>query len=159
MSYLYRFFLTIFLLILSIGLYSQQATVSSGGKVSVTSGSISYSIGQVVYNIAQGVNGSITEGLQQPYEISEITGIENKHITLSIFVYPNPTSDYLVLRLTEENKDYKYALFDIKGQLIKKEQELSIENRIEMSQYKSGTYLLKVTKSEKELKIFSIIKN
>ena len=80
------------------GLQAQEAIPASGGEASGTGGTTSYSIGQVVYTINTGTNGSVAEGLQQPYEISMVTGIEQaKEINLLFSAYPNPATDLLIL--------------------------------------------------------------
>ncbi|MCB0409870.1 MAG: hypothetical protein KDD29_06595, partial [Flavobacteriales bacterium] len=62
-------FITLQILICSI-VFAQENTVSSGGDALGVGGSASYSVGQVVYTTHTGVNGSIAQGVQQPYEIS-----------------------------------------------------------------------------------------
>ena len=58
-------------------------------------------------------------------------------------IYPNPTSDYIRLdNKTEEN--YDLFLFDITGKLISQESIYKTKN-LNISQYKSGTYFLKIT--------------
>ena len=74
-------------------------TVSGGGVANGANGIITYSIGQVADISATGPNGIFLEGVQQPYEISIITGIELLNINLS--VYPNPTQDFLTLSIKD----------------------------------------------------------
>jgi hypothetical protein len=50
----------------AIGQESIKTTVSNATG---SEGSASYSIGQVVYQTHTGTNGSVAEGIQQPYEI------------------------------------------------------------------------------------------
>jgi hypothetical protein len=58
----------------------------------------SYSLGQVVYTKNTGTNGSSSQGVQQPYEISVITAIdETKDILLEFLVYPNPATYFLIV--------------------------------------------------------------
>ena len=59
-----------------LALQAQEVISSSGGNVSGSGGSVSYSVGQVVYTTNTGTNGSVAQGVQQPYEISVVTGIE-----------------------------------------------------------------------------------
>ena len=90
----------IFLLAIGLtGLKAQQATTTSGGNASGSGGSASYSVGQVVYTTNTGAGGSVSQGVQQPYEISIVSGIEEQGITLTCTAYPNPTTDYLTLKI------------------------------------------------------------
>jgi hypothetical protein len=93
-------------LLLGLGLTGLQAQTSvnaTGGDASGGGGSVSYSVGQVVYTTNTGANGSVAQGVQQPFEISVVTGIEEaKGINLSVSAYPNPTTDYLELKVESE---------------------------------------------------------
>jgi hypothetical protein len=40
----------------------------AGGEATGSGGSVSYSVGQVVYTTNTGINGSVAQGVQQPYE-------------------------------------------------------------------------------------------
>src|ERR1017187_7057341 len=90
-------------------LLAQKGTVASGGEASGTGGKISYSIGQIDYINATGSNGTITQGLQQPYEIQVMTGIDKTSINLTCIVYPNPVTNFLRLsveKTPEQNMSY-----------------------------------------------------
>lgn len=81
----------------------QQAHASvnaTGGNANSANGSVSYSVGQVFYTTAFSTKGSISEGVQQPFEISVLSGLEDvAGIDLCYSVYPNPTSGKLTLKL------------------------------------------------------------
>jgi uncharacterized Ntn-hydrolase superfamily protein len=71
-------------------------------------------------------------------------------------IYPNPTSDYITLdNKTEEN--YDLFLFDITGKLLSQESIYKTKN-LNISQYKSGTYVLKITNDNRTLVKKVIIK-
>lgn len=71
------------------GLLAQEKIIATGGDASGSGGSVSYSVGQVTYQTHIGTNGSVSEGVQQPYEISIITGIdEAEGINLTVLAYP-----------------------------------------------------------------------
>ena len=147
------------------GLYAQEAILISGGEASDERGTVSYSIGQVVYNTATGTNGSATEGVQHPYEIYVITGIEDElGISLMVSAYPNPTTNFLTLKVDNcETSKLSYYLYDFNGKLIENKKVRANEMRISMSKLVSETYILKVIERNrnisKEIKTFKIIKN
>ena len=140
---------------------AQTAIPASGGNATGSGGSISYTIGQIVYTTVSNSNGSVAQGVQQPFEISEITGVEEaKNITLQCFAYPNPTADYLTLNV----KDYsfstlKFQLYDINGKLLETQKVESNETTIDLKNLVPAIYFLKVTDNNRELKTFKIIKN
>jgi len=144
------------------GLQAQTAIPATGGNASGTGGTASYSVGQIVYTTNNGgVNGSVAQGVQQPFEISVVTGLdEAKGITLKCSAYPNPVVDFIKLTVKSEKlKGLSYQLFDINGKLIESRQIESNETSIVMSNLVPATYFLKVTEGNKEVKTFKINKN
>jgi Secretion system C-terminal sorting domain len=153
LSFCFLFFLGL------TGLQAQEAITVTGGNASSSGGSVSYSLGQVVYTTSSGSNGTVSQGVQQPFEISTVTGTKETNITLQCVVYPNPTNDYIKLKIV----NYKtgklfYQLYDINGKLLENKKAEDNETNISMENLVSGTYLLKVTDNQKEVKTFRIIK-
>lgn len=140
---------------------AQETTDASGGNASGSGGSASYSIGQTVYNTYTGTNGSVAQGVQQPYEISIVTEVkEANDITLSFIVYPNPTTNFLKLKVenyTSEN--LMYQLYQLDGKILETKKIESLEMSIAMEHLASGIYFLKITELDKDIKTFKIIKN
>jgi len=142
-------------------LQAQSTNPASGGNASGSGGSVSYTIGQIVYTKNNGTNGSVAQGVQQPYEISVVTGIEEAlGISLEIMVYPNPATDFVKLKIENyEVQNLRYQLYDINGSLLQDNKIVGNETNIVMSYYMSATYFLKVTDNNKVVKTFKIIKN
>lgn len=141
--------------------YSQEAVTSSGGNGSSGNGSVSYSIGQLVYSTAIGPRNSVTHGVQQPYEIQVTNIAENApEINLQFSTYPNPTTDWLNLKIENYNGEpLTYSLIDMFGKEILQNEITGAETNISMSEYASATYFLKVLNNNTELKAFKILKN
>ncbi|MCK9321884.1 MAG: T9SS type A sorting domain-containing protein [Bacteroidales bacterium] len=142
------------------GLQAQESVNATGGNALGSGGSVSYSVGQLTYQTHVGTNGSVAEGVQQPFEISIITEIkEAKGINLSVSAYPNPTTDYLQLKVESEKlKDLSYQLYDISGKLLQSEKITGSQTSIVMSNLLPSTYFVKVTERNKEVKTFKIVK-
>ena len=143
------------------GLNAQEAVTVSGGNASGNNGFVSYSIGQVACIASDGTNGSVSEGVQQPFEIFSSKGLPAaKAINLVLTVYPNPATDYVLLETGDYNlKNLSYQLFDITGKLLANKQIESSETRIAMTTLPAAVYLLKVSINNSELKTFQIIKS
>jgi hypothetical protein len=143
------------------GLQAQESVNAIGGNASGSGGSASYSVGQVVYTTNTGTNGSVAQGVQQPYEISVVTAIEvAKGINLSITAYPNPTTDYLTLEVKEfELSNLNFQLYDMSGKLLQNEKIAGNQTSIVMTNLVPATYFIKVIQRNKEVKTFKIIKN
>jgi len=145
------------------GLHAQEAIPASGGNASGSGGSSSYSVGQMVYTTNTGTNGSVAQGVQQPFEISVVTGIdEAKDITLQCMAFPNPTIDNLNLKVdastTLSIQSLSYQLFDVSGKLLETKKVEGSETSIAMGSLVPATYFLKVIQNNKEIKTFKIIK-
>ena len=108
-----------FLLLSLGGLHAQENAVAAGGEATGPGGSVSYSVGQVVYTTATGTNGSAAQGVQQPYEIYVITGVTETSINLEMSAYPNPTTNYLTLKVDDfELSTLNFQLIDLQGKVI-----------------------------------------
>ncbi|MBN1790724.1 MAG: T9SS type A sorting domain-containing protein [Bacteroidales bacterium] len=150
----------IFLLFCTNGLQAQETVISSGGNAKGYTGTVSYSVGQVVYAATTSADGKIAEGVQHPCEIFVVTGIEEAAgIHLDMVVYPNPTSDFLLLII----EDYKleiltYQLCGIDGSLLQNGKIAEKETIIPTGDLSPAVYFLRISNHEKEMKTFKIIK-
>lgn len=151
------------LLLLGFGIVTiqaQQAITATGSSTSSSGGAVSYSVGQIVYLTNSNSNFSVMQGVQQPFEISVILGIENSLIDLQIQTYPNPTTDYLTLNIEHVKlQDLNYQLLDISGKIIEVKKIANTTETIRMGHLSSAIYFLKIVTGNKELKTFKIIKN
>ncbi|WP_445710976.1 T9SS type A sorting domain-containing protein [Flavobacterium sp.] len=139
---------------------AQESVNSSGGDLTGSNGSASYSVGQVVYMTHTGSNGSVSEGVQQPFEISEVLGTEDfTGLIKDLKIYPNPTVNDLTLNLTNENNlVLNFQILDANGRVLKSEKILTNETNIAVSSLPSAIYFLKILNQNKEVKTFKIIK-
>lgn len=154
------YYTLVILILFSIPAFGQQNTLSSGGDASGTGGSTSYSVGQVAFTTNTSENGSVNHGVQQPYIIQAITGINEPGISLSLTAYPNPTTDILQLVVESEmEKHIRYQLYSMQGQLLANEDLTLNQTGIDLSGYMPATYILKVIRNNSEVKSFKIIKN
>jgi hypothetical protein len=138
----------------------QQTIPATGGNASGSGGSVSYSVGQILSSTISGSNGTVVQGVQQPYEISVVTAIKNtEDISLKCLVYPNPTAG--ITKLVFESADFEnlsFRLFDINGMLLQDKKVESRETEISLENLSSSVYFLKVLKNNQEVKVFKIVK-
>ena len=147
---------TFFSLLATLELSAQENTVASGGKATGSGGTVNYSVGQVVYSTNIGTNGSVSQGLQQPYAVSTTVGINETSIQLN--AYPNPTTNNLTLT-TDDSESLSYQLFNIQGAEISSKTLNSKTSNISLEGHPPATYFLKVIKNNEVIKAFKIIKN
>ena len=138
----------------------QQTIPTTGGNASGSGGSVSYTIGQILSSSITGSNGTVVQGVQQPYEISVIDAIRNtEDINLKCLVYPNPTAG--LTKLVFESPDFenlRFRLYDINGILLQDKKVESRETEISIENFSSSVYFLKVLRNNSEVKVFKIVK-
>ena len=98
---------------------AQEAVTAAGGDATGSGGSVSYSIGQIDYITNTGTGGTVTQGVQQPYEFF-IVGIDDKKdISVELSVYPNPAVSTVNLRIDNQNlENISFQLYDMNEKLI-----------------------------------------
>ena len=152
-------------LLLAIGfassvLTAQEAFVSSASEASGTGGSVSYSVGQLLTNSQTTSNTTIDVGIQQPLQIVTLSNPEVTRVQLTAKAYPNPSTDFVVLSLTEASyEEMEYALYSMNGSLVYQASVTAAETTIDLRRFAVGTYVLRVTQHQNEIKTFKIIKN
>ena len=139
---------------------AQETLPATGGNGIGSGGSVSYTVGQIFYSTISGTNGSVVQGVQQPYEISVVTALKNtEELNLECLVYPNPTNG--LTKLVFKSPDYEnliFRLYDFNGVLLQVKKVESMETDISLDNLSSSIYLLKVIKNNLEVKVFKIVK-
>ena len=142
------------------GLQAQTVVTAAGGNTSGGGGTVSYTVGQIVYKTISSANHSVAPDVQQPYEISVISGIEKAgNISLNIAVYPNPASDIIRLKTGDyQTSNLLYRLYDANGILLLSGKVDGDETSIAIGHLKPAAYILRITERNISIKSFSIIK-
>jgi hypothetical protein len=144
----------------SIQLYPQSSINAGGGGVTNSAGSISFSIGQLVNSIMTKTSGTIMTGIQLPYEILVISGVDNSFIDLQIKVFPNPATDYLIIEtdLSFLTSEMFYAVIDGSGKVIISNKVVNSTTAIPVNNLIYGVYFLQIRQGAQLIKSFKIIK-
>jgi hypothetical protein len=139
---------------------AQEAIITAGGDASSSDGTVAYSIGQIVYTTYIGSSGSVAQGVQQAFEISVLEELPKiKGISLMISAYPNPTTDFLNLKVERyEDRNLSYQLFDVNGKIIEAKKLKSEQTSISMRNLAPATYFINIIQNNKKVKTFKIIK-
>jgi len=139
--------------------YSQEALPVSVGEVTGFGGSGSYTVGQVFYTSHTATTGVVLQGVQQLFELQTLSNPALTTVNLSVFPYPNPTKDFIVLEITDKGmNDLRYTLFDVNGRAIVSKAITASSTQIQMKHLAVGAYILKVIQKNKALKSFKILK-
>ena len=149
-----------FLLLGLGGLHAQESVNATGGDATGSGGTVAYSIGQVVYTTNTDASGTVSQGVQQAYEIFTV-GIKETELNISLSVYPNPTADNLTLQISDYNNEkLSYQLFDMQGKLLNNGQVTAQQTQINTASLPPATYFINVVNQEnKKVQSFKIIKN
>ncbi len=155
-----KLFVITLLLVGINNIQAQSSLNAAGGNYAGNGGSVSSSIGQTFYTTITGISGSVSQGVQQPYEIWIVTGTNHAEVDLGIYAYPNPSYGWLILKVENAEKEvFSYELLDINGKVLESKYIETNETRIDMNAYPAATYFLKVMHPMKEIKTFKIFKN
>ena len=138
---------------------SHQVLSATGGDASGSGGTVAYSVGQIVYTTNTGTTGSVAQGVEQAYEISSV-GIKETALNISLSIFPNPTSDFLTIKVEVYNNEaLSYHLIDEQGKSVLNEQITNQETQVAMSTLARGAYFINVLQANKKIQTFKIIKN
>jgi hypothetical protein len=138
---------------------SAQEVVSSNGDSQTAAGiEVNWTLGEAVIETLTGSSNILTQGFHQtkltitPVSEILIPGLEIK-------VFPNPTPDIIRIHFSEYIENSRYYLFDLRGKLLEHKLINSADTEINMRNYASGQYILKLTnKSRQPIQTFQIIK-
>ncbi|MEY3312473.1 MAG: hypothetical protein RL348_1822 [Bacteroidota bacterium] len=140
---------------------AQQSFNAVGGDAKGPTGSVSYSVGLLMYRTNISRTGMECQGVQQPLEIARILSSEEYNTQdLSIFAYPNPTTDMLSISSQNDFPSGTIAEFrDMKGSIVKSMTLESNTHSFSISEFVTGTYVLVIKNEDTILASFKIIKN
>ncbi len=151
-----------FLLLLSTLLWAQDnphrhIVNSASNHLEGENGATTFILGQTVVGTLSNDNITIEQGLSGGELIA--TPIENINTSLEMEVFPNPSSQMINI----QGKDMQGMIahiYDVKGQLWYRQNITSDQESIDVVEWPTGIYLLKISdSSNKEQAIFKIEKN
>jgi hypothetical protein len=139
---------------------AQQSANAAGGDATGSGGSAAYSVGQVVNTTHNSPSGTVSQGVQQAYEIYSV-GIKETELNISLSVFPNPIVENLILQISDYNHEkLSFHLYDIQGKLVNKGQIITKQTQLNTSSLPPATYFIEVLNQEnKHIQSFKIIKN
>ena len=139
-------------------LSAQSTLVGTGGEATGNGGSVSYSVGQIAVQGNSNGTVSISEGVQQPYEIS-VVGVDNyPDIKLNAVLYPNPTQGRLKLEISNLQFEGELKVYDVNGKYLLSKKLEGETTEFDLSSYAPGTYYINVYNGTQSLKSFKVVK-
>lgn len=138
---------------------SRQVIGVAGGEMQQNDVLINWTLGESIVGMSRSPKHaySVNAGFQQPHlSISP----EFSDPLFSIMIAPNPTPDWVNVVLSDPTQQNLYlSLVNVQGQVLVPKLQLNPwKNEINLSNYPSGTYYLRVSNQEDRTQVYKIIK-
>ncbi len=147
------FFIIIILFFNNALIFSQsigmQVIANSGGHFQNGGYSLSWTMGELVTETLDN-SYILTQGFQQSFfTVVEIENIE-KNENFNVKLYPNPTSKFLNISFSEDEKENEFfvELIDLQGRILKSFNILENFQKINLEDYPEGMYFLRIYNSK-----------
>ena len=137
---------------------SPELVSSSGDSFSNATYQLDWSVGECVTATHSAGDYVITQGFHQNTYV--ITTVEDLRAEIEMTVYPNPTSDFISLKVeSSKAENMRYTIIDFTGKVLQISDFSSDIEQINFSNYAVGTYFISVMENNQLIKSFQIIKN
>lgn len=142
------FFLVPFVFISNAQSFTPDVIGSAGVFSTSAGGSMSWTIGEVMMETYSSGNNFLTQGFHQP-DTSFVISVSNPTLQ-NISIFPNPVVDNLVIDLSHVSGSYVLEIFDMYGQIIRKEFIPTDQKQLFLSfrEFANGMYLLNIINRE-----------
>lgn len=142
---------------------AQNHVVTAGTNIISTTGSVSFTVGQIDYINATTSSGNINLGVQQPYEIYNVTGIENIQLAdFDIQISPNPSSGDMTLSIqcsSLEEKHLSYIVTTITGDKLLQQDITNRQTPLHLKSLSAATYFITICDEHSKVATCKIVKN
>jgi hypothetical protein len=131
---------------------------NASGTLNNGTTNVYWTIGETIVETMQSGNNQLSNGFQQANYI--ITAIKNNKTQYDIQLFPNPTANFLNLKINSSQlKNVRYQIFDVQGKMIKEDALQNELTAIDCSQLMPAVYWLKLEDAAHELVgTFKIVK-
>lgn len=151
------FFLTLQLLISPAS--AQNNFVATGSSSTTTAGEVSVSIGQIAYVSDSSLSGSVSEGNQQTFDITDgIIQIPADGYMVKAFPNPFPGNIYITIG-GEKAATVEVELYNTNGSLLKHETFASADYCLKTENLAPGSYMILIRSKNFEIRRYKLIKN
>ncbi len=139
---------------------SPQVISSAGDNYNNSTYQLDWSIGEVLTETYFKNQIFVSQGFQQGnFVISNIS--ENKLSNIEIIVFPNPTSNYVTIEITENDfvsNNLEFIITDINGKIIQTGKFTSQIYQIDFFEFSVGTYFINIVHNNQSIKLLKVIK-
>lgn len=154
----YTTLIALFVLTLIVKAQDLQVVSSAGGDTTLNTVKVSWTIGEPLSGIGYSDTNFLTQGFQQSN--LRIWLFETpKSTKINYSVYPNPSSNFFFLKVSELKSGSRIQIQNIEGKIIHNSTFISNPYKIDLTHSPSGLYLLRVIEQNKNTTTFKILKN
>ncbi len=152
-------FFPFILLLQSISGYGQAVISSTGDYHSNGNYSLSWSLGEPVIETWSQGSTVLTQGFQQPILVS-VSIYEHPELNFDISAFPNPTSDFLNVVISNGTYDnMEYFLFDVTGKILENRPIVSEQTEIMFTHLPVSVYYVRIIHGDRKLETFKVVKH
>lgn len=153
------FFVLIILIVrLTPSIQAQEVIATSGNFFQNENVTISWTLGEPIIETFSSADMILTQGFQQPVLIVS-TLIEEPGLDFQITAFPNPTNAHVNISTDAlQGESLMYRVYDMQGRFIVSNLLEGTQTRVAFDDYPPGTYFIRITRDEKPVKTFKIIK-
>ncbi len=151
----YRIILTLGICLVTLPKLMQAQSISAYmiGSTGGTSEQFSYSVGDLVISTARQNGIMLSQGFQQPMDISLTTSIQEFREKLAVRAFPNPSSGLLNLSITSElSSTVECEILDLQGRSVLGKREITAVQgetiQWELHTLAAGQYFLRISTSD-----------
>lgn len=153
-------YLLIVSLAFSFTAMAQLQVVGSAGTTTISgSGSISWTMGEVATASMEGADLRLTQGFQQGSNLVVTNLNDLESLESDIIAYPNPIINSLTIETKEQTGNIRYNLYTPTGQLLSDGTIESPFYTMDLSDYPTGNYIVRILKDSTVLKSFNVLKS
>ena len=142
---------------------AQSNVITSGANGNGAAGSVSFTIGQLDYINANSTAGDINQGVQQPFEIYKVTGLDDMQLAgLDIQISPNPSFGAMTLLINGasfEQKKLSYSIQSINGDRLAYQSITNRQTPIKLEHLAAATYFLTIYAEQVKIATYKIVKS
>jgi len=128
-------------------LINQSVMISGGDNYKQQNIEFSWTMGEVVTETHENTNIIFNQGFQQQTEKSTFVGINPIH-AMSYMVYPNPASEYIIIKRISTDSNLKFCIYSLQGILLRNGVITENETRVSLEGINAGILLIKLIDSD-----------
>jgi hypothetical protein len=124
-------------------LQKEHVIASAGTNLSEANVKLSFTLGETFTPTLKMSETKITQGFQQPHQ--QPLSSASTHNNFNLKVYPNPTTDFIVIENPENKEGAYFYLYNESGQILQSAGMQGNFQKLDLTGLPAGNYLLQTT--------------